>query len=93
MPTRPYAPSQAHLQGTQSRHTKANLAKEPALCQRTGNTLRCDTDPHYRRPRRKGMRTTRGLAIVGRDKTRIATLGTLFNFGSSSTELDRTATT
>ena len=25
------APSQAHLQGTQSRHTKANLAKEPAL--------------------------------------------------------------
>ena len=42
------APSQAHLQGTQSRHTKANLAKEPALCQRTGNTLRLDTDPHYR---------------------------------------------
>jgi len=28
---------------------------------------------------------------VGGDKTRIATLGTLFNFGSSSTELDRTA--
>ncbi len=26
------------LQGTQSRHTKANLAKEPALCQHTGNT-------------------------------------------------------
>jgi len=25
------APSQAHLQGTQSRHTKANLAKDPAL--------------------------------------------------------------
>lgn len=42
------APSQAHLQGTQSRHTKANLAKEPALCQRTGNTLRLDTDPHSR---------------------------------------------
>ena len=42
------APSQAHLQGTQSRHTKANLAKEPALYQRTGNTLRLDTDPHYR---------------------------------------------
>jgi len=41
-------PSQAHLQGTQSRHTKANLAKEPALCQRTGNTLRLDTDPHCR---------------------------------------------
>ena len=42
------APSQAHLQGTQSRHTKANLAKEPALCQRTGNTLRLDTDLHDR---------------------------------------------
>jgi len=41
-------PSQAHLQGTRSQHTKANLAKEPALCQRTGNTLRMDTDPHYR---------------------------------------------
>ena len=42
------APSQALLQGTQRRHTKANLAKEPVLCQRIGNTLRCDTDPHYR---------------------------------------------
>ena len=59
------APSQAHLQGTQSQRTKANLAKEPALCQRTGNTLRLDTDPHYRRPRRKGERTTWGLAKVG----------------------------
>jgi len=28
---------------------------------------------------------------VGGDKTRIATLGTLLNFGSSSTELNRTA--
>jgi hypothetical protein len=35
LPTRPNAPSQAHLQGTQSQHTKANLAKEPVLCQRT----------------------------------------------------------
>ena len=33
------APSQAHLQGTQSQHTKANLAKEPALCQRFQDTL------------------------------------------------------
>jgi hypothetical protein len=32
-----------------------------------------------------------GLAIVGGDKTRISTLGTLLNFSSSSTELDRTA--
>ncbi len=35
--------------------------------------------------------TNRGLAIVGRDGTRIATLGTLLNFSSSSTELVRTA--
>jgi hypothetical protein len=32
------APSQAHLQGTQSRHTEANLAKEPALFQRFRDT-------------------------------------------------------
>ena len=31
-------PSQAHLQGTQSRHTKANLAKEPALFPRFRDT-------------------------------------------------------
>lgn len=31
-------PSQAHLQGTQSQHTKANLAKEPALFQRFRDT-------------------------------------------------------
>jgi hypothetical protein len=30
---------------------------------------------------------------VGRDGTRISTLGTLFIFGSSSTELNQTATT
>ncbi|MBK8775848.1 MAG: hypothetical protein IPM10_13765 [Chitinophagaceae bacterium] len=42
LPTRPNAPSQAHLQGTQSRHTKANLAKEPALCQRTAHTPQQD---------------------------------------------------
>jgi len=32
------APSQAHLQGTQCRFTKANLAKEPALFQRFRDT-------------------------------------------------------
>jgi hypothetical protein len=32
------APSQAHLQGAQSRHTKPNLAKEPALCKRFRDT-------------------------------------------------------
>jgi hypothetical protein len=31
-------PSQAHLQGTQSRHTEANLAKEPALFLRFRDT-------------------------------------------------------
>jgi len=36
--TLPNTPRQAHLQGTQSRHTKANLAKEPALCQRFRDT-------------------------------------------------------
>jgi len=42
------APSQAHLQCTKGRHSEANLAKEPALCQRTGNTLQLDTESHYR---------------------------------------------
>jgi len=55
------------LQGTQSRHTKANLAKEPALCQHTGNTLRCDTDPHCRCQRRKGERTTKVLLQAWQD--------------------------
>jgi hypothetical protein len=31
-------PSQAHLQGTQSQHTKSNLAKEPALFPRFWDT-------------------------------------------------------
>jgi hypothetical protein len=42
LPTRPNAPSQAHLQGTQSRRTKANLAKEPALCQHTAHRTPAD---------------------------------------------------
>jgi hypothetical protein len=45
--------SQRTKSGTFARHTEANLAKEPALCQRTGNTLRFDTDPHYSRLRRR----------------------------------------
>ena len=32
------APSQAHLQGTQSRHINTNLAKEPDLFQRFRDT-------------------------------------------------------
>jgi len=39
----------------------------------------------------KNLPLTRGLAIVGRDETRISTLETLLNFGSSSTERNRTA--
>ncbi len=34
----PYAPRQAHLQGTQNPHTKPTLQKEPALCQRFWDT-------------------------------------------------------
>ncbi|MBC7935707.1 MAG: hypothetical protein H7Y86_10195 [Rhizobacter sp.] len=34
----PDAPGQPHLQGTQSRHTMANLTKEPALFPRFLNT-------------------------------------------------------
>ena len=40
-------PSQAHLQGTQSRHTKANLAKEPALYQRTARPPRLTNIYHH----------------------------------------------
>ncbi len=40
---------------------------------------------------KENLPPTGGLAIVGGDKTRIATLGTLLDFGSSSTELNRTA--
>ncbi|MDI9363927.1 MAG: hypothetical protein QM541_03175 [Flavobacterium sp.] len=42
LPTQPNAPSQAHLQGTQSRNTKANLAKKPALCQLTAHRTPAD---------------------------------------------------
>jgi len=41
----------------------------------------------------KKVTHNRGLAIVGRDGTRISTLGTLLHFGSSSTERNRTAVT
>lgn len=34
--------------GTFARQTKANFAKESACCQRTGNTLRLDTDLYNR---------------------------------------------
>ena len=58
------APSQAHLQGTQSRHTKANLAKEPALFLRFRDTLRFGGNIHsLRHTKTKGEHTTGGLAI------------------------------
>ena len=59
------ASSQAHLQGTQSQHTKANLAKELVLFLRfrdtpcfIGHSMRFDTPD-------KGERTTRVFAIAG----------------------------
>ena len=52
-------PSQAHLQGTQSRHTKANLAKEPALFLRfLGHTLSNKTQYAGGHTLTKGKRTT-----------------------------------
>ena len=42
LPTGPYTQSQAHLQGIQNRHTKANLPKEPALCQRSAQRTPAD---------------------------------------------------
>ena len=42
------ATRQAHWQAHKTNRTEANLVKESALFQRTGNTLRFDTDPHYR---------------------------------------------
>jgi hypothetical protein len=60
------APSQAHLQGTQSRHAKANLAKEPALLQRFRETP-CFVGhiPSIRHTKTKGEHTTGGLAKYG----------------------------
>jgi hypothetical protein len=56
--TKANAPSQAHLQGTQSRHTKANLAKEPALFLRfLGHTLSNRTQYAAGHTPTKGERT------------------------------------
>ena len=41
------APSQAHCKAHKTQ-TQSQPCKEPALCQRTGNTLRVDTDRHSR---------------------------------------------
>jgi len=63
------APSQAHLQGTQSQHTKANLAKEPALFLRfrdtpcfIGHSMRFDTPD-------KGERTITKVSCCPQGKT------------------------
>lgn len=47
----------------------AEKAACPGAClaQRTGNSLSVDTDPHYRRPGRKGMRTTKSFVQLGHD--------------------------
>jgi len=60
------APSQAHLQGTQNRHTKANLAKEPALCRRFRDTpYFVGHIPSIQVTKTKGEHTTGGLAKYG----------------------------
>ena len=62
------APSQAHLQGTQSLHTDANLAKEPALFQRFRDTLRHGGHiPSIQITNTKGEHTTGGFMQVGQD--------------------------
>jgi hypothetical protein len=64
-----YAPSQAHLQGTQNPYTKANLAKEPALFLRfrdipcfVGHSIQFDTT------RRRANIQQRGFASAGGDE-------------------------
>ncbi len=57
-------PSQAHLQGTQSRLTNANLAKEPALFLRFRDTL-CHGGhiPLIQSTKTKGEHTTGGFML------------------------------
>jgi len=55
------------LQGTQSRHTKANLAKEPALCNAQATVCGATQTNIIDRHEEKGMRTTLGLALLGLD--------------------------
>ena len=58
------APSQAHLQGTQNKHTEANLAKEPALFQRFRDTLRHGGHRHsIQVTKTKGEHITGGLLL------------------------------
>ena len=68
------APSQAHLQGTQNRHTKANLAKEPALfpCFRVTHLASLDTDVQATHPK-EGRTYNMGIAKsrAGRCKLRL----------------------
>ena len=60
-------PRQAHLQGTQSRHTKANHTKEPALCRRFWDTPKViATFIRWTQPD-KGLPTTLVLLQVGLD--------------------------
>jgi hypothetical protein len=60
------APSQAHLQGTQSQHTEANLAKEPALFPRFRDTPYFGGHRHsIQVTKTKGEHTTGGLAKYG----------------------------
>jgi len=84
------APSQAHLQGTQSRHTKANLAKEPALFLRFRDTL-CHGGhiPSIQVTKTKGEHITKVLLQLGLDgRTIISSAYPSFGFsGRNSAEL------
>ena len=59
-------PSQTHLQGTQSRNTEANLAKEPALRQRFRDTpCHGGYRPSIQNTETKGQHTIGSLAKYG----------------------------
>lgn len=57
-------PRPAHLQGTQSRHTKANLAKEPALFPRFLDTPDFGGHIHYGDTPKEGRTYNRGFGKI-----------------------------
>jgi hypothetical protein len=79
-------PSQAHLQGTQSRYTKANLAKEPALFLRFQWTplLLLDTEFQVRHPT-EGRTYNIGLGKMQAEGNRVSAFVSQFGCISSST--------
>lgn len=80
------APSQAHLQGTQSQRTKANLTKEPALFLRfLGHTLLRWTHTFNSKYQDEGRTANIGFAKMGVDGSRASTFVFQFGFISSLT--------